>query len=96
MQIRRSRDGYHIPEPEPLLLHHQPLRFEPPATTARPNRDGRCVSSTATAFIQHPRLRPAMQEIIMRLLALAGAFGLALAATGPFTTQADAHPSATP
>ena len=31
----------------------------------------------------------------MRLLALAGAFGLALAATGPFTTQADAHPSAT-
>ena len=31
----------------------------------------------------------------MRLLALAGAFGLALTATGPLTTQADAHPSAT-
>ena len=31
----------------------------------------------------------------MRLLALAGAFGLALAATGPLATQADAHPSAT-
>ena len=31
----------------------------------------------------------------MRLLALAGAFGLALVATGPLTTQADAHPSAT-
>jgi hypothetical protein len=36
-----------------------------------------------------------MQEIIMRLLALAGAFGLAIAATGPLATQADAHPSAT-
>ena len=31
----------------------------------------------------------------MRLLALAGAFGLALVATGPLATQADAHPSAT-
>ena len=28
----------------------------------------------------------------MRLLALAGAFGLAIAATGPLTTQADAVP----
>jgi len=31
----------------------------------------------------------------MRLLALAGAFGLALAATGQFATQADAAPFAT-
>ena len=31
----------------------------------------------------------------MRLLALAGAFGLALVATVPFATQADAYPSAT-
>jgi hypothetical protein len=31
----------------------------------------------------------------MRFFALAGAFGLALVASGQLTTQADAHPSAT-
>jgi len=38
---------------------------------------------------------PAMQEIVMRLLALAGAFGLALAATSQIATQAEAMPFAT-
>jgi hypothetical protein len=32
------------------------------------------------------------KENLMRLLALAGAFGLAIVATGPLTTQADAVP----
>jgi hypothetical protein len=36
-----------------------------------------------------------MQETIMRLLALAGAFGLALVATAQVATQAEAMPFAT-